>query len=57
MSSLALNRVRVGRVARLAQNHKSELTASRASQSFWKSIASTDAVIFQSFASDGQPER
>ena len=57
MSSLALNRVSVGHVAHLAQNHKSKLTVSLAIQSSLRSIASTVAVISQSSVHDGQPER
>jgi hypothetical protein len=57
ISSLALNRVNVGHVAHLAQDHKSKLTVSLAIQSSLRSIASMVAVIFQSFAHDGLPER
>ena len=56
MSSLALNRVNVGHVGHLAQDHKWKLTVSLAIQSSLRSIASTVAVIFQSSVHDGQPE-
>jgi len=57
ISSLVLNRVSVGHVAHLAQNHKSKVTVNLAIQLFLRSIASTVAVIFPSFVHDGQPER